>query len=301
MKVLNVGSLNIDYTYQIQHIVAPGETITSNSLGVFAGGKGLNQSIALARAGANVYHAGKIGEDGQFLIDLCNESGVDTTFVEVGSTRTGNAIIQVTPEGQNSIILYPGANRDLQKEYLDHVLSNFASGDILLLQNEINHVDYLIEQAANMGMLVYLNPSPFDGYIKACDLTKVDTFLMNEVEGYQITNLNQPEDILDYMLEHYPLAKVVLTLGKNGAYYQDQNERVYQKAQVVQAVDTTGAGDTFTGYYITAIIEGKTSQEALLLATQASAIAVMKPGAANAIPMRNVVDQEINNTCKNEL
>lgn len=290
MKVLNIGSLNIDYTYQVKRIVEPGETITSNGLEVFAGGKGLNQSIALARAGVEVYHAGMVGTDGQFLIDVCNASGVNTNHIGISQIRTGNAIIQVMPSGQNSIILYPGANRGLEKSYLDNILTHFSKGDILLLQNEVNLVDYLIETGAKKEMVIYLNPSPFDDYIKNCNLNKVDTFLMNEVEGFQITGKQMPEEILDIMKQKYPDAKVVLTLGQDGAYYQDKEKRVYQPAKVVKAVDTTGAGDTFTGYYIAAMIEGKSSQAALLLASNAAALAVMNQGAANAIPNRKDVD-----------
>lgn len=162
MKILNFGSLNIDYTYSVDHIVHPGETITSGSLEVFPGGKGLNQSIALARAGADVYHAGLIGEDGIFLRDLCRESGVKTGYIRETETRTGNAIIQVSEKGENCIILYPGANREQTEEYIDEVLKGFGEGDVLLLQNEINLLDYLISKGAEKGMKIVLNPSPFD-------------------------------------------------------------------------------------------------------------------------------------------
>ena len=290
MKVLNVGSLNIDHTYQLERIVAPGETITSKQMSVYAGGKGLNQSIAIARAGIEVYHAGKIGIDGQFLIELCNDSGVNSTFIETGVIPTGNAIIQVTSQGQNSIILYPGANRSLDKAWIDKVLTEFSKGDILLL-HEVNLIDYLIIEGKKKGMNIFLNPSPYDEYIDKCDLSLVNTFLMNEVEGAQITGCYDPECILTRMKNLYPQAKVVLTLGQDGVYFQDKEQRVYQPARTVKAVDTTGAGDTFTGYYIAAVIEGKSAIEALTFATNAAALAVMKAGAANAIPKRHDVEK----------
>ena len=285
MKVLNVGSLNIDHTYQLERIVAPGETITSKQMSVYAGGKGLNQSIAIARAGIEVYHAGKIGIDGQFLIELCNDSGVNSTFIETGVIPTGNAIIQVTSQGQNSIILYPGANRSLDKAWIDKVLTEFSKGDILLLQNEVNLIDYLIIEGKKKGMNIFLNPSPYDEYIDKCDLSLVNTFLMNEVEGAQITGCYDPECILTRMKNLYPQAK------QDGVYFQDKEQRVYQPARTVKAVDTTGAGDTFTGYYIAAVIEGKSAIEALTFATNAAALAVMKAGAANAIPKRHDVEK----------
>ena len=260
-------------------------------MSVYAGGKGLNQSIAIARAGIEVYHAGKIGIDGQFLIELCNDSGVNSTFIESGVIPTGNAIIQVTSQGQNSIILYPGANRSLDKAWIDKVLTEFSKGDILLLQNEVNLIDYLIIEGKKKGMNIFLNPSPYDEYIDKCDLSLVNTFLMNEVEGAQITGCYDPECILTRMKNLYPQAKVVLTLGQDGVYFQDKEQRVYQPARTVKAVDTPGAGDTFTGYYIAAVIEGKSAIEALTFATNAAALAVMKAGAANAIPKRHDVEK----------
>ena len=202
-----------------------------------------------------------------------------------------NAIIQVTSQGQNSIILYPGANRSLDKAWIDKVLTEFSKGDILLLQNEVNLIDYLIIEGKKKGMNIFLNPSPYDEYIDKCDLSLVNTFLMNEVEGAQITGCYDPECILTRMKNLYPQAKVVLTLGQDGVYFQDKEQRVYQPARTVKAVDTTGAGDTFTGYYIAAVIEGKSAIEALTFATNAAALAVMKAGAANAIPKRHDVEK----------
>ena len=147
MKVLNFGSLNLDYVYSVPHIVKPGETMTSNKLEVFPGGKGLNQSIALARAGMDVYQAGAIGEDGKDLLQVCKENNVNTDFIRISPLRTGNAIIQVDEEGQNSIILFHVANRDQNKEFIDHVIDNFSAGDVIVLQNEINLIDYIIDRA----------------------------------------------------------------------------------------------------------------------------------------------------------
>lgn len=291
MKILNFGSLNIDYTYRVPHIVVPGETLTSKSLEVYPGGKGLNQSIALARAGAEVYHAGMIGADGRFLKQLCEESGVDVRYIREMETRTGNAIIQVSDEGQNCILLYAGANRENTKEYVDQVLEGFDAGDVLLLQNEINLVDYLMEAAKQKQMTVVLNPSPFDDYMKGCPLEKVDIFLMNEVEGNQITGKVEPNEILQDMHFRYPQAKVVLTLGEKGAIYSDGKVSFCQSAIQTKAVDTTAAGDTFTGYYLAAVLDGQTPKEALLRAARASAIAVSRAGASISIPNKQEVDQ----------
>lgn len=290
MKILNFGSLNIDYTYRVGHIVRPGETITSQKLDVFPGGKGLNQSIALAKAGAEVYHAGMIGPDGTFLKEICKEAGVDISLIRETKMRTGNAIIQVSEQGQNSILLFAGANRTNTKEYIENVLKCFDEGDIILLQNEINMIDVLIEKAKEKRMKVVLNPSPFDECVSRCDLTKVDLFFLNEIEGEQITGEKNYSAILTKMKKLFPGAGVVLTVGDKGAYFSCGEETIYQDAFPAKAIDTTAAGDTFTGFFLAAVMEGKTNAEALERAAKAASIAVSRTGASVSIPVKEEVD-----------
>ena len=289
MKVLNFGSLNLDYVYTVDHILMGGETQTSTSMQIFPGGKGLNQSIALAKAGVEVYHAGQIGEDGQMLKDVCQENGVDARFVRPVSGRSGHTIIQVDKNAQNCILLYPGANRSISKEFMDEVLSFFDEGDILLLQNEINDLPYLIDQAYGKGMRVMLNPSPFDAYLDACDMSKISLFLMNEIEGWQLTGEKEPEQILAKAKEKFPHSDILLTLGGDGSVYQDNSGIYRQEIFPVKAVDTTAAGDTFTGYFISSIIDGMDPKEGLRMAAKAAAIAVSRPGAASSIPKKEEV------------
>lgn len=289
MKILNIGSLNIDYVYQVDHMVAPGETLMAFKRDVYCGGKGLNQSIAMSRAGLQVNHAGCIGAEGMMLTDLLKENDVNVDAVEVLMESTGHAIIQVDASGQNCILLYGGANRLLTKEYIDDVLKDYGKDDILLLQNEVNNLDYIIDSAYEKGLQIILNPSPYDSALDACDMTKISLFLLNEVEGKQMTGYEEPDDILTKLSKIYPNAKVVLTLGENGSVYQYGGERYAQKAYSVDAVDTTAAGDTFTGYFIAGMVEGKSPKECLDLAAKASSIAVTRQGAAPSIPYRKEV------------
>lgn len=289
MKILNIGSLNIDYVYQVDHMVAPGETLMAFKRDVYCGGKGLNQSIAMSRAGLQVNHAGCIGAEGMMLTDLLKENDVNVDAVEVLMESTGHAIIQVDASGQNCILLYGGANRLLTKEYIDDVLKDYGKDDILLLQNEVNNLDYIIDSAYEKGLQIVLNPSPYDSALDACDMTKISLFLLNEVEGKQMTGYEEPDDILTKLSKIYPNAKVVLTLGENGSVYQYGGERYAQKAYSVDAVDTTAAGDTFTGYFIAGMVEGKSPKECLDLAAKASSIAVTRQGAAPSIPYRKEV------------
>lgn len=292
MKVLNFGSLNLDYVYQVESILIPGETQASKDRQIFCGGKGLNQSIALAKAGIPVYHAGLIGEGGEPLLEVCKENGVNTEFIRQIPGPSGHTVIQVDKNGQNCILLFGGSNRSMTREFVDEVLDSFEEGDIILLQNEINELDYIIDRAYARHMMIILNPSPFDQALEHCDLTKISLFLMNEIEGFQITGEKEPDKILQKVKELYPNAKVVLTLGSDGSVYQDDTEIYRQGIYKVKAVDTTAAGDTFTGYFISSIIDGLPVQEGLKLAARASAIAVSRPGATASIPLRSEVITE---------
>lgn len=288
MKVLNFGSLNIDYVYCVDEFVKKGETISSKSLQVFAGGKGLNQSIALSRAGADVYHAGVIGEDGNFLIELLKDCGVDSRFVDISKdVRTGNAIIQNDMHGDNCIILYGGANQSITKQKIDNVLEFFDTDDLLVLQNEINEIPYLMKKAHQKGMKIVLNPSPMNEKIFALPLEYVDCFILNEGEAKTLLNNSEQSDLSEQLQRHFPYAEIVLTLGEKGSIYVGKEGKVKQDAYKVEVVDTTGAGDTFTGYYLAERIRGASVREALKLASMASAVAVSKKGAAPSIPTRN--------------
>lgn len=222
MKVLCFGSLNIDFTYKVDHFVEKGETLSSDSLQVFSGGKGLNQSIALAKAGAETYHAGAIGEDGKFLLDMMKESGVHTEHVAVlTDVRSGNAIIQNDRSGDNCILLYGGANQAITAAQVDEVLTHFGSGDFLVLQNEINELACIMEQAHNKGLKIVLNPSPMNEKILALPLEYVDYFMLNEVEAGQILGQDTKngfdgETLASALLEKFPSAAVVLTMGGRG-------------------------------------------------------------------------------------
>lgn len=289
MKILNFGSLNLDYVYSVDHFVAAGETLCSGDLNLFCGGKGLNQSIALARAGAQVFHAGLIGAEGGMLRDALQQAGVDCRYVKEIPGRSGHTIIQVDKNGQNCILLYGGANRAVTAGYIDQVLAGFGAGDLLLLQNEVNLLGRIIDGACERGMEIALNPSPFDENLDACDLGKVSLFLLNEVEGFQISGEKEPQLIMDRLAEMYPAAEVVLTLGGDGCVYGKGAKRIRQAAFPARAVDTTAAGDTFTGYFLAARAEGLDAAACLALASKAAAIAVTRPGAAPSIPLRDEV------------
>lgn len=285
MRILNYGSLNIDRSYQVPHFVRPGETLASAALTECCGGKGLNQSAALAKAGLQVIHAGKVGRDGQMLIDFLNGLGVDTSRIQVdGAAATGHAIIQIDQTGQNCILLFAGANGTIDSEDIAAVLADFGQGDYLLLQNEISGISEVIDRAYEKGMFIILNPSPMDDTLLSCDLRKIGMFILNELEGAELSGATAPEEMLDALLARYPAAKIVLTLGADGAWYAERTERVFQEAYPCEVVDTTAAGDTFTGYFVRCIVEEKRPAEALRIAAKAASLTIGKKGAAPSIP-----------------
>ena len=258
MKILNFGSCNIDFVYNLDHIVAIGETETSNSMQVFTGGKGLNQSVALAKAGMEVYHAGCIGTDGEMLTDVLKSNGVDISNIKNVDEKTGHAVIQVSRNGDNSIFLYSGSNANIEKAY-------------------------------KKGMCIIFNPSPYNDEIKNLDFNMLSYIILNEVEMSELTQCDNPKDGLKYFSKNYPKLKIVLTLGSEGSMYSDTEKVVFQPSFKVNAIDTTAAGDTFTGYFFAQTAMGNSIEKSLKIASVASAIAVSRKGASVSIPMLNEV------------
>ncbi|MDC7126383.1 MAG: ribokinase [Spirochaetales bacterium] len=289
MKILNIGSLNIDDVYSLDHFVKPGETIASTAYTQFCGGKGLNQSIALANAGAEIFHAGIIGKDGLFLKERLDKAGVDTSLVKISQTPTGRAIIQVIPEGENCIILFKGANHSLTENDITEMLTPFKKGDLLLLQNEINNIELIINKAFDKGMIIAINPAPMEDSILKLPLNKISIFIVNEIEGEGFTGESEPAAIGEKFLNLYPDSKLVLTLGEKGVYYRDNKTTIKVPAEKIKPVDTTAAGDTFIGFFLAGLAEGEDPEKCLQRATKASAITCTRAGAADSIPLRNEV------------
>ena len=286
MKILNLGSLNIDLVYQVEHIARPGETIASSSHQVFAGGKGANQSAALARASASVFHAGQVGPEGQWLVDKLAGLGVDVQHIRFSDIPTGHAIIQVDRHGQNSIVLFAGANAQIDRGAIDAALAHFGRGDMLLLQNEINDVAYILTAAAERGLTICLNPAPFGPEVCTYPLERVDLLIVNETEAIGLAGAST----LTALAALCPRAQIALTLGAAGVQYRSPTEEFHLPAPHVEAVDTTGAGDTFIGYFLQGLAAGMTARESMARAIRAAAVCVTRPGAMDSIPAANELD-----------
>lgn len=286
MKLVNFGSMNVDRVYHVERFLRPGETFMAEDCQFFAGGKGLNQSVAAARAGVQVLHAGMVGEDGGILRQALSESGVDLSCLRTVEVPSGHTVIQLDREGQNCILVHAGANRCLTEAYIDEVLALCGQGDIVLLQNEINQVPYILRQAAARGLQVAFNPSPISADMTRYPLEGVRWLILNELEGAQLAGLEQTEwsAILDALHEKYPAAGLVLTVGEKGVLFQDGGERLENRAYPVPVVDSTGAGDTFCGYFLACVLLGRSMQDCLRTASGAAALSVSRPGASASIP-----------------
>jgi len=284
MKILNYGSMNVDNVYDVDHIVRPGETINARGRHRYPGGKGLNQSIAVARAGGDIWHIGVLGSDGDVLEQALTENHIHMDYLKHVPGNSAHTMLQVDKNGQNSIIVFADEAITFTDAEMDEILSHFGPGDAVIFQNELDRSPVFMQKAADRGLTVLFNPSPMEDSVFSYPLDRVSWFIVNELEGAALTGETDPERILDAMAEKYPAAGVVLTLGADGAWVMRGTERVFQPSFPVKAVDTTAAGDTFLGYFTAGMLRGEPLQKVMARAAKASSIAVSRPGAATSIP-----------------
>ena len=286
MAILNFGSLNIDHVYRLDRFVLPGETLACDDYRRLCGGKGLNQSVAAARAGALVRHVGCIGADGEFLLTALRDCAVDTHLVRTVDQPTGHAIIQVEASGENEIIIFGGANQAISGKHIATALESAVPDDWVLLQNEVNAVGDTIAAAAERKLRIAFNPAPYDERLDTGPLELVDLLIVNQTEGAGLSGRQRPDQILAALSRRFPQAELVLTLGASGALYCSAGATgtLEVKPPPVRALDTTAAGDTFVGFFLAARIAGMTAAAALARACRAAALATTRVGAMQSVP-----------------
>ena len=287
MKILNFGSINKDFFYSVNDFVQPGETISSITYNIKIGGKGLNQSVGISKAGQKIYHAGIINKDDTFILDKLKKWNINCENILLSNNPTGHAIIQVDKKGENSIIIHGGANHDVDIKFIKSVLSKFDSGDILVLQNEINNIKEIIDRAHHKKMKIVFNPAPFNNEILSYDLNKISTLILNQTEGEALSKEKKPDGILKVLNSKFNNTEIILTLGEKGSLYSFKDELLKIKAHKLDTVDTTGAGDTFIGYYVAGIASEMNKKDNLNRASKAAALATTKLGGAESIPRIN--------------
>ncbi|MFC3120924.1 ribokinase [Agaribacter flavus] len=296
MAVFNFGSINIDYVYKVDHFVAPGETLSSTAYKAILGGKGANQSIACAKAGTRTLHIGAINSKDQHMLSPMTEAGVDMSHVKHSDDiASGHALIQVTPDAENAIILFGGANHTIELDHIDEVLQQAQTNDWVLLQNETNAISDIINKAYAKHIPVAFNPAPMTADIASLPLEKIQLLIVNEIEAMQLTNTKTENEAKLVLQQQYPNTNILLTLGKNGVIYLHAGNEQRAEAFVVDAKDTTAAGDTFIGYFLANYTNQDNVESAMRIACAASAIAVTREGAAPSIPDKDEVSTFLSN------
>jgi ribokinase len=286
VTLFNLGSINIDNFYRVPHMPAPGETLAAEEHSVGLGGKGANQSVASARAGAQVRHIGAVGPEGDWCVKSLTQAGVDTRHITRTKVATGHANILIDPMGENQIILYPGANRAFSQDHVAEALSDAGPGDTLILQNETTVTVEAATLAKSKGLRVIYSAAPFVADDTKAMLSVTDMLVLNAVEAQQLT------DALGVGLADLQVPVVLITKGADGAVWMEEGVEVAQvPAFPVTPVDTTGAGDCFIGYVAAGLDQGMLPEEAMRLGSAASAIKVTRFGTADAIPTRDEVDR----------
>ncbi|WP_372610923.1 ribokinase [Halomonas sp.] len=289
----NLGSINLDHVYRVPHLVAPGETLASREYRVGLGGKGANQSLAMALAGGEVAHWGRLGRQDAWAREILARAGVDVSSLALVDEPSGHAIIQVDDLGENAILLFAGANHGFQPEAIEASLDTTRPGDWLLAQNECNGLVEIMEGAHRRGVSIAFNPAPMTDSVASLPLTHCRLLFVNRSEAARLGDVEpsaSAETLLDALAAKLTDVETVLTLGGEGAWYQHGSERFHQAALAVEPVDTTGAGDTFIGYYLAALQAGLPVPDCLARATMAAALCVQHPGAADSIPRRDTVE-----------
>ena len=284
-KLVNLGSLCVDNVYTVPAITKPGETVAALDYQQHPGGKGLNQSLAAARAGLDVVHVGCVGSDGRWLTEVLASAGVDVAGLRISETEpSGHAVIQVDASGQNAIVVVGGANQSLEQCDLEFALSALEADDWLIIQNEINNIGHILNVFSELPSRIAFNVAPADPRVVDYPLDVVDLLIINEIEAAAIADGAAPAEALDLLCARYSTCHVVLTCGAQGLRYGMGGDRLELPAFPVDAVDETAAGDAFIGFLMHGWLNGHGQAEALAWASAAGALAVTVAGAATSIP-----------------
>lgn len=290
MAVYNLGSINADLFYRVPHLLTPGETLASTEHSRGLGGKGANMSVAIARGAARAVHIGAVGADGRWAVERLMEYGVDTRNIVELDVPTGHAIIIVDDHGENAILIHPGANRALTETHIAAALESATDADTFLFQNETSAQVEGAKLASARGMRIVHAAAPFDAKAVEAVLPMLDILVMNAVEAQQLT------DAVGMDVTDLPVRDVIVTLGGDGCRWintDDGTDRTFP-AIPVTPVDTTGAGDTFTGFLVAGLDRGLPMEQAISLGQQAGAIMVTRHGTADVIPdLKDIEDARL--------
>ncbi len=286
-----IGSLNMDLVVNVDTMPKPGQTIIGSNFKEVPGGKGANQAVAMARLNGNVSMIGKGGEDGfgQTLINSLKNDKVDTTYIQTSKGATGVALITVDKNAQNSIVVSPGANFEVKEDDIDNNIEAIKNSDIVVLQLEtpLNTIKYALNKAKELNKYTILNPAPAvkldDEIIKNVDLLTPNETELEIISGVSIETEEDIQKAAQIMIEK-GVKELIVTLGSKGSLYINKEKSMFKKAYKVEAVDTTAAGDSYTGALAVALSQDKNIEDAMDFASKVGALSVLKEGAQSSLP-----------------
>ena len=286
-----IGSLNMDLVVNVDTMPKPGQTIIGSNFKEVPGGKGANQAVAMARLNGNVSMIGKVGEDGfgQTLINSLKNDKVDTTYIQTSKGATGVALITVDKNAQNSIVVSPGANFEVKEDDIDNNIEAIKNSDIVVLQLEtpLNTIKYALNKAKELNKYTILNPAPAVKLdyeiIKNVDLLTPNETELEIISGVSIETEEDIQKAAQIMIEK-GVKELIVTLGSKGSLYINKEKSMFKKAYKVEAVDTTAAGDSYTGALAVALSQDKNIEDAMDFASKVGALSVLKEGAQSSLP-----------------
>lgn len=286
-----IGSLNMDLVVNVDTMPKPGQTIIGSNFKEVPGGKGANQAVAMARLNGNVSMIGKVGEDGfgQTLINSLKNDKVDTTYIQTAKGATGVALITVDKNAQNYIVVSPGANFEVKEDDIDNNIEAIKNSDIVVLQLEtpLNTIKYALNKAKELNKYTILNPAPAvkldDEIIKNVDLLTPNETELEIISGVSIETEEDIQKAAQIMIEK-GVKELIVTLGSKGSLYINKEKSMFKKAYKVEAVDTTAAGDSYTGALAVALSQDKNIEDAMDFASKVGALSVLKEGAQSSLP-----------------
>ena len=287
--IWNLGSINVDNFYHLSHLPVAGETLAALRYHKGLGGKGANMSVAAARAAARVAQIGAVGQDGGWTVQRLLEYGVDTRHIAEVSAPTGHANIHIDAQGENNIVLVPGANQEITVAMIGAALSEASAGDFLLMQNETSGQAYAAKVGKTLGLRLAYAAAPFSAESVQAILGQIDLLMLNAVEAEQLAAATGQR------IEDFPVDDIVITLGADGARHVSNKAKtdISIPAYRIDAVDTTGAGDTFSGYLVAGLDRGMPMADAIDLAMRAGALMVAREGTADVIPdLKEIQDHD---------
>ena len=299
-RILVIGSLNMDFVTSLPHMPAVGETVLAQGLELIPGGKGANQAFAMGRLGGSVTMLGSVGQDtyGERLCANLAGAGVDVSHIlRTKKASTSMAVIGVTPQGDNSILVLPGANQQVDTEYLKENHELLEQCDLVVMQSEIplETVVYAAQEAKRLGKTVVLDPAPAVADLPPELFPCLDLIKPNETE--LATLVGKPQDLSkveEYgeLLQAKGVKNVLVTLGGEGAYLRKEDgSQMWQRSKPVEVVDTTAAGDSYLAALCVGIAQGKPIEQAWELAARVAALVVTRRGAQSSIPTREELEK----------